>query len=526
MKYLSIVSLIVIIALSSLFAQAPDTLWTKTFGDSGHDYGYSVQQTSDGGYIITGSTDSYGAGAGDVWLIKTDSAGNTSWDKTFGGSASELGYSVKQTTEGGYIIVGYTNSYGAGDQDIWLVKTDSLGNKTWDKTFGGANAEVSESVQQTNDGGYIIAGLTQSYGAGSYDVWLIKTDSAGNELWNKTFGDSAADQGRSVQQTNDGGYIIAGFTKSYGAGMSDVWLIKTDSTGNMNWDQTFGGTNADNAYCVQQISNNCYTISGFTESYGAGNEDVWLIKTDTVGNELWNKTLGGTEGERGYSIQQTNNGGYIIVGTTSSYGSGGNDIWLIKTTFEDIIPPVIDSTTIWNDTSYAGPFPVYTKVTDNIEVGSVLLYFKRMEDPSWFSTQMLEGGNNWYYEEIPEAFLVNDTVKYYIFASDTAQPPNETTDPPGAPANYYSFIANMVGIEECQNPKQALKNIRIFPNPFMNILKIEGCSEAKIYDISGRFVAEVENSWDGKNDKEQEAKPGIYFLKAKGLDVRKVIKLK
>jgi hypothetical protein len=252
------------------------TAWTKTFGGSGNDHGHSVQQTSDGGYVIAGSTGSYGAGSADVWLIKTDSSGNMAWNKTFGGSGNDYGHSVQQTSDGGYVIAGSTGSYGAGNDDVWLVKTDSSGNAAWNKTFGGSSEDHGYSVRQTSDGGYIIAGYTGSYGAGG-DVWLVKTDSSGNAAWNKTFGGSSEDHGYSVRQTSDGGYIIAGYTGSYGAG-GDVWLMKADSSGNATWDKTLGGSNSDYSWSVQQTSDGGYIIAGYTGSYGAGGSDIWLIK--------------------------------------------------------------------------------------------------------------------------------------------------------------------------------------------------------------------------------------------------------
>ncbi len=315
----------------------PEEEWNVTFGGTDYDDGYSVQQTNDEGFIITGFTNSFGAGNWDALLIKTDSNGIEEWNHTFGGPDYDRGYSVRQTNDEGFIISGCTYSFGAGNFDAWLIKTDSVGIEEWNITFGGPSIDWGHSVQQTNDSGYIITGYTESYGAGESDVWLIKTNSEGIEEWNHTFGGINHDRGYSVQQTSDDGYVITGYTVSYDEDYTgcDVWLIKTDSNGNKQWHQTFGGTGITNkvdmGYSVQQTKDGGYIITGDTEIIFVAESDVLMIKTDPNGNEEWNHTFGGPYADRGRSVQQTKEGGYIIAGSISSFDTKDPDVCLIKT---------------------------------------------------------------------------------------------------------------------------------------------------------------------------------------------------
>jgi hypothetical protein len=288
-------------------------------------------ETSDGGYALTGLTNSYGVGMADFWLIKTDASGNIEWNQTYGGTEPDIAFSVNQTSDGGYILAGETPSFGAGDYDFWLVKTDSSGNMEWNQTYGGTEVDWAWSMVVASDGGYALAGYTSSSGAGGYDFWLVKTDSSGNMEWNQTYGGSGSDQARSLVETSDGGYALAGSTSSFGAGESDFWLVKTDSSGNMEWNKTYGGTDYEEALSLVATSDGGYAIAGDVGSFATEKDDFWLVKTDSSGNMEWNKTYGEADYEWVSSLIATTDGGYTITGVTLSSGAGNKDFWLVKT---------------------------------------------------------------------------------------------------------------------------------------------------------------------------------------------------
>lgn len=329
--YLTI-GIIVVGTACCIGAQTLSPSWEVSFGGPKFDKGYSVQQTTGGGYILLGTTLSKGAGQADFWLIKTDSNGAMLWDRTFGGKGDDWGRCVKQTADGGYILLGSTSSFGAGNADFWLIKTDQNGVKLWERVFGGANADLGYAVQQTQDGGYILVGYTQSKGAGSADVLLIKTSANGVKEWERTFGGNQWDAGYSVEQTHDGGYILLGHTKSMGAGKSDIWLIKTSAHGERVWERVYGGKEDDVGRWVQQVKDGGYILVGSTKSQGAGGVDIWLIRTNANGVKQWERTFGGKGNDWGRCVEQTLDGGYILLGSTSSFGAEGSyDFWLIKT---------------------------------------------------------------------------------------------------------------------------------------------------------------------------------------------------
>ncbi len=359
----------------------PIITFNKTFGGTGSDAANSVKPTTDGGYIIAGSsTPDEGAPWVRLWLIKTDRFGSEIWNKLYGENfffavASDvqqttdqgyitigwsaivkyeayllktsqdgteewsthgylpplggMGTSVQQTSDGGFITSGtWFGTPGVG----WIEKTDLLGNVQWTQYFSSISYFTeANSVQQTPDGGYIVCGAGYPALDQPMDLWLIKTTATGVVQWNRHYGGQSYEIGRCVTQAADGGYIVAGVTNSYGAGGTDGWLIRTDATGNILWDKTFGGTRNDSLYWVSNTGDGGYILAGATDSLGAGGSDGWLIKTDVDGNTLWEKTFGGPGNDSLKSVSQSHFGGYIAAGSTDSYGAGSTDVWLIKT---------------------------------------------------------------------------------------------------------------------------------------------------------------------------------------------------
>jgi regulation of enolase protein 1 (concanavalin A-like superfamily) len=305
-------------------------VWSQTYGGNNDDYSFTVQQTLDGGYVMGGQTLSYGAGGTDAWINKTDTLGHTDWAKTYGTSMFELGYSARQILDGGYIICSQTIVFGSGANDIWLIKTDSLGDTLWTRTYGGIHDDWGRFADQTSDSGYIVLGQTESFGAGNYDLYVIKTDAEGDTIWTKTYGTASSDYTRSMQQTEDDGFIILATSSLNSAGGHDAVLIKTDPNGDTLWTRSYGGTDQENGNFVQQTSDGGYILAGNTQSYGNGGYDQFIVRTDANGDTLWTKTMGGPGDDIGHCIQETGDGGYIVVGQTDSYGAGGDDLWLIK----------------------------------------------------------------------------------------------------------------------------------------------------------------------------------------------------
>jgi hypothetical protein len=315
--------------------------WSQTYGSGD---AYSIVQTSEGDYAIAGTS------GNDFLLVKVDASGNEQWTQTYGRltpsvpapgdhPSSDQARSMIQTTDGGYAIAGYTDSYGAGGNDFWLVKTDVSGDMQWSQTYGGSGNDQGWSIAQTADGGYILAGFSTSYGDGFFPVGLlIKVDASGKEQWTKTYSGEREVEFYSVIQTRDSGYTLTGQIDRYlsnGGFGWDVLLAKTDSTGNKQWEQMYGQRRDDEGRSVIQTDDGGYVIAGATQT-DAGYErqdygDILLIEVDSSGNEQWNRTYGGDRTDTAFSVIETDDNGYAVAGYTESYGLGVGDFALIKT---------------------------------------------------------------------------------------------------------------------------------------------------------------------------------------------------
>jgi hypothetical protein len=369
---------IIMLGVKNNYAQAPAIQWQKSYGGSAIDGANALKQTTDG-YIIAGASNSMDGdvtsnfGLYDTWIIKTDINGTIQWQKSYGDTGYDVANDIQQTTDGGYIIAGYAdstgNNGGHGLRDYWIVKIDALGTLQWQKCYGGKKQDQAQVIRQTPDGGYIVAGSSNSndgdvngnHSLGSnYDYWILKIDQAGSIQWQKCLGGLNNDDAYDIQLTADHGFIVAGISASNGGnvtfnhGYNDYWVVKLDSLGNLQWQKTYGGSGSDVANSIQQTNDGGYIIAGYTNSNDddvSGNHqtstnatfDIWIIKLDGIGGIQWEKCYGGWSDETAYSIKQTSEGGYVVAGLNNYNGGditgshGGGDFWIVKLDTQGII---------------------------------------------------------------------------------------------------------------------------------------------------------------------------------------------
>ncbi len=373
----------------SRFNSNGDTLWTKTYGNVLYDELQDVDTTSDGGFIAVGHTTTTDWD-GNVYLIKTNANGIVQWSKEYGGSIgfSDKGYSVRETSDGGFIITGTTESFGSGGDDVYVLKVNAFGSVQWTTTIGSAGTvsvmDAGREVQETNDGGFIVVGYTSAVDINFSDVYLVKLNAAGVVQWKKTYGGSSYDIGYTVQQTTDNGFIIGATTNSYGAGTWDAYLIKTDVNGVLQWSKTYGKSGEDRAQCARQTPDGGFILCGRSASFGTGSIDVALYRTNANGTLLWTKGYGAAGDDQGSYVRPIGNS-FVFCGYTTSFGAGDKDMFFLKSDANGIVgcneingtgftttsPSTITSTAGNNSTGGAEITPA-TATRNTLSVKSVL----------------------------------------------------------------------------------------------------------------------------------------------------------
>lgn len=509
----------------SLQAQlAPLKQWDKTFGGSDAEVFKSLQQTSDGGYIIGGFSysgiggDKSQANRGqvsstsDYWILKLDASGNKIWEKAFGGNNKDELFIVRQTSDGGYILGGSSNSPLSGDKsqpfqgdfDYWVVKIDASGVKLWDKTFGGSNKDELLALEQTSDGGFILGGTSESgisgdksqISQGDSDYWIVKLDLNGLKIWDKTYGGNADDALRTIKEISGGGYILGGSSNSgisgnksaASKGGSDYWVLKLDQNGSKVWDKTIGGSDDDYLISLKQttdggtiLGGNSYSnIGGDKTQVHKGDGDYWAVKLDNIGNKTWDKTLGGNSFDELLEIQQTVDGGYIlggwsgtgINGDKSEINRGLIDMWAVKLNN--------NGTKIWDKTIGA----------DNA-------------DDLISLTQTADGG-------------------YLFGGTSSSNINNDKTSASKGVSDYWivKLAPDILGIRESRNNS----NISIFPNPNQGKFKLDMSNltspkaELTVSDLVGKVILKREFKTFNNQLSEEINLPnakGIYMLQLK-----------
>jgi hypothetical protein len=305
-------------------------LWEKSFGGPAIDRGRAIVETPDHGLVIAGATESKGAGEFDVWVLKVDAKGALLWDRHFGGGATDWASALVATRDGGIAIGAYTQDISGGPYDFWVIKLDGNGELLWQRRYGGAATDWSNAITETTDNGLVVVGHTESKGAGGADFWVLKLDADGEPIWDRTFGGAKTDYASTVTHTRDGGVIVGGMTRSGDANGFDIRILKLNSSGEVIWDQTLGGMKDDWVRSVVETRDGGHALAGYTDSQGAGLYDVWLVKLDADGALLWERTYGDTANEWSRAVVEMPDGGLALAGDTYSMGAGAADVLVLK----------------------------------------------------------------------------------------------------------------------------------------------------------------------------------------------------
>lgn len=494
-----------------MYSQVPNIEWQKCLGGSNGDYGAKVKKTSDGGYILTGSTNSNDGdvsgnnGMWDFWMVKLDDVGLLLWQNTLGGPLDDFANDIFQTSDGGYIAVGQSDGNGGdvtgnhGDTDVWVVKMNASGNLEWQRSLGGSEWDKGNSIVQDSDGNYVIAGLTGSNDGnvsgnhGLVDYWVVKIDTNGDILWQKTFGGTLAEEAFSLVQTNSGGFIVGGIASSSDGDVSinkgewDYWLINIDSDGNLLWEKSFGGTSFDSLRNITKTSNGGYIVMGYTLSTDGditlnnGEGDIWIVKLDSSGNLMWQKSLGGSNDDFGNEIIQLPNQGYIIIAET--YSNNGN------------VSGNHGNTDYW---------------VANLNTNGIVQWQKCL------------GGSD---TDLGRSIQISNDGGYLLAGSSSSNNGNVS-------GNHGSgdFWIVKLSPDLLENPEFTTKHTVLYPNPVKNFLHIEtskNIGKVHIYNILGQTVYNKTHQGNAISLNFEHFTKGVYIVEITNgnhLEVYKILK--
>ena len=519
MRIIKIISLTFVILIlflgTAIFAQ-PHIIWQKSLGGSNDDWAQSIQETIDGGFIMAGYSSSNDGdvsgnhGSADYWVVKMKYTGSIVWQKCFGGSFWDGAYSIQQTFDGGFIVAGWSKSNDGdvsgnhGGGDYWIVKIDSSGNIEWQKCLGGSSKDIAYSIQQTIDGGFIVAGRSRSNDGdvsgnrGSDDYWVVKLDSSGNIEWQKCLGGSLWDRAYSVQQTADGGFIVAGWSKSNDGdvignhGGGDCWIVKLKSSGEIAWQKCLGGSGCDIAYSIQQTTDGGFILAGLSHSNDGdvsgnhGGGDCWVVKIDSFGDIEWQKCLGGSNYDEAHFVKQTIDDGFIVAGYSKS-----------------------------NDGDVSGNH------------GGDDCWVVKLNSSGYIEWQKCLGGSNrdWVYD-------IQQTADGGFIVAGLSE--SNDGDVSGNHGGIDCWVVKLspTGVSEDIIVPQQFK-LSVFPNPFNSSCVITAPSGAKveIYDLQGRVVSKgIQPFAESQGERtfiwqpDETIQSGVYIVRATMENGRKKVK--
>lgn len=510
----------------------------KKYESTNSSRAYSVSLTNDGGYILAGSYDVSGLLSAEYYVVKLDATGDTMWAYTYGptvdttissnrdGAGNEA-YNIIQTFDLGYLIVGEAHAFGSGSSDIFVLKLTPLGDTVWTKTYGGINSDYSYKVIQLVDSGYILSGFTESYGLGVRDVYVLRLDKKGDTLWSKSYGGNGIDGSNDMIQTYDGGFVIVGNTFSFGEGVSDVYVIKISENGTLKWATAYGGTLNDFGNAISETSDSGFVISGSTESFGSGQRDVYVIKIDSIGNLIWSKAIGGIENESGKSIQVLPNNEIVVLGNTRSFGQGFEDYYLIKL---NSLGDTIMTKTYGGSSTEFGESIQQTSDKGFIMAGFTNSFNTWNYDIYLVKTDSL--GNSGCNESTTSTLVTNPlTIKTSTLSSTSLG--SGITYPLLKIGNTLTKPINVCNVNSI-NDVSLLSQLKLFPNPTNSLITIQDKNsiidniiKIEMTDLQGKTIQIFTLN---KNDEQinlAHLKNGVYIAKIEtsiGTILKKIVK--